>query len=316
MKILVTGGAGFIGSNVVDGYIENGDNVVIADDLSTGRIENINPMAKFYLLDIRSKELEKIFQIEKPDIINHHAAQMSVPASVLDPANDADINILGLINLINCAVKFKVKKIIFISSAGTVYGETKIIPTPETVMPIPLSPYAITKYISELYLNYYNHQFGLNYIVLRYSNVYGQRQVPHGEAGVVAIFMNLLKEGKVPTIYHFSDQPDGMGRDYCYIKDIVDANIKASSIGDNIVINIGTSIETKTGELYRIILNACRKKGIAFDKKFDSPNKGAVRPGDIKRCCVDNSLAMKKLGWAPRFDLITGIKETLEFNQI
>ncbi|MBF0542299.1 MAG: NAD-dependent epimerase/dehydratase family protein [Nitrospirae bacterium] len=312
MKILVTGGAGFIGSNVVDGYINNGYDVVIVDNLSTGNIKNINPKAKFYLLDVRSKELEKIFEIERPDIVNHHAAQMSVPASVSDPANDADINIRGLINILNCAVEVNVKKTIFISSGGAVYGESANIPTPETQMPIPLSPYAITKFTSELYLNYYLHQFGLHYTVLRYSNIFGPRQVPHAEAGVVAIFMSLLKEGKLPIIFHFPDKPDGMTRDYCYVKDVVSANIKATATGDNKVINIGSSTEVSTGELYRTILSACRKKGIALDNKFDSPNKGNARPGDLRRSCIDNTFAKTQLGWTPKFDLNTGITETLE----
>jgi len=312
MKILVTGGAGFIGSNVVDGFIENGYSVVIVDNLSTGKAKNINPKAKFYLLDIRSKELKKIFEIERPDIVNHHAAQMSVPASVIDPANDADINIMGLINVLNCAVEFNVKKMIFISSGGAVYGESTNIPTPETVIPIPLSPYAITKFTSELYLNYYHHQFGLNYTVLRYANIYGPRQIPHGEAGVAAIFMMQLIDGKLPIIYHFPDNQDGMTRDYCYVKDVVTANIKAVTVGENNVINIGLTKEVTTGQLYRTILSACRKKGIATDKKFDFPNKGVARPGDIRRSCIDNTLAKAKLGWTPKYDLNTGIIETLE----
>ena len=312
MKILVTGGAGFIGSNVVDGYIESGHEVIIVDNLSTGKLENINPKAKFYLLDVRSKELETIFAIERPDIVNHHAAQMSVPASVSDPANDAHINIIGLINILNCAVAVNVKKTIFISSGGAVYGESANLPTPETQIPIPLSPYAITKFTSELYLNYYHHQFGLNYTILRYSNIFGARQVPSTEAGVVAIFMSLLKEGKLPIIFHFPDKPDGMTRDYCYVKDIVNANINAVTLGDNKVLNIGTSIEVTTGELYRTILSACRKKGKAKDAKFDSPEKGAARPGDLRRSCIDNHLAKTLLNWTPKYDLSTGITETLQ----
>ncbi|MCK5341521.1 MAG: NAD-dependent epimerase/dehydratase family protein, partial [Desulfobulbaceae bacterium] len=187
MKILVTGGAGFIGSNVVDAYIDAGHDVVVMDNLFTGKWENINPKAKFYLMDVRSEEVFKVFKKEHFDIINHHAAQMSVPASVEDPDFDADVNVRGFLNLMESARQTAVKKVIFISSGGAIYGEAEEYPTTERAPVVPLSPYAITKNVSEQYLAFYKHQYAMDYTVLRYANIYGPRQVPHGEAGVVSL---------------------------------------------------------------------------------------------------------------------------------
>ncbi|NQU14227.1 MAG: NAD-dependent epimerase/dehydratase family protein, partial [Desulfobacteraceae bacterium] len=184
MKILVTGGAGFIGSNVVDGYVRAGHEVLVVDNLYTGKRSNVNPEARFYELDIRSQEVVKVMEKERPEVLNHHAAQMSVPDSVSDPIFDADINIKGLLNLLEAAVQYKVKKVIFISSGGAIYGEASEYPTSEDCEPKPLSPYAVTKYCSEHYLAFYRHQYGLDYTTLRYANIYGPRQVRHGEAGV------------------------------------------------------------------------------------------------------------------------------------
>jgi len=172
-RILVTGGAGFIGSHVVDACIAKGYDTAVVDNLFTGRKENLNPTARFYEIDIRSHDLDAVFRQEKPEIVNHHAAQMSVPDSVRDPKFDADVNVLGFLNLMECAVRHRVKKIIFISSGGAIYGEADIYPTSETYPPQPLSPYAITKLISEHYLQYYRHQYGMNYTILRYANIYG-----------------------------------------------------------------------------------------------------------------------------------------------
>ena len=231
MKILVTGGAGFIGSNVVDGYIEQGHEVVVVDNLFTGKRENVNPNAKFYNVDIRAPEIGDIIKQERPDIINHHAAQISVPESVNDPLFDADVNIKGLLNLLEGAVKYGTKKVIFISSGGAIYGEAEEYPTSEAYQPRPLSPYAITKYTSEYYLAFYRHQYGLEYTTLRYANIYGPRQIPHGEAGVVAIFMDNILKGKKSVLYHYPEDEDGMIRDYCFVGDVVKANIKALTEG-------------------------------------------------------------------------------------
>ncbi|RLG28585.1 UDP-glucose 4-epimerase, partial [Methanosarcinales archaeon] len=227
MKILVTGGAGFIGSNVVDGYIREGHDVVVVDNLFTGKRENVNPKARFYKADIRSEEIREIIKEERPDVINHHAAQISVPESVRDPLFDADVNIKGILNLLESAVRYGVKKFIFISSGGAIYGEAEEFPTSESYEPRPLSPYAISKYCSEYYLSYYSHQYGLKFTTLRYANIYGPRQIPHGEAGVVAIFMNNILSGKKSVLYHFPEDKEGMIRDYCFVEDVVEANIKA-----------------------------------------------------------------------------------------
>jgi UDP-glucose 4-epimerase len=312
MKILVTGGAGFIGSNVVDGYIEAGHEVSVIDNLFTGRKENVNPDAKFYDADIRSDDVELIFDTEQPDVLNHHAAQMSVPASVEDPKFDADVNVLGLLNLLECARKYGTKKVIFISSGGAIYGEASSIPTPENYPITPLSPYAITKFVSEMYLYFYNKHYGLDYTVLRYANVYGPRQVPHGEAGVVAIFMEKIKSGELPSIFHFDDEPEGMMRDYCFVGDVVRANLLALTGGSGIF-NIGTSIGTKTADLYRIILELMREAGHAKDPLFNKPQRGSARAGDIRKSCLDSRKAKEELRWTAEHDIKEGLKKTLQW---
>jgi UDP-glucose 4-epimerase len=313
VRILVTGGAGFIGSNVVDGYIQAGHDVVVVDNLFTGKRSNVNPRAKFYGIDIRSEEVESIISREKPEVINHHAAQISVPASVEDPLLDADINIKGFLNLVEKAVKQGVKKVIFISSGGAIYGECLEFPTPEACPPKPLSPYAITKFSSECYLVYYKHQYGLEYSVLRYSNVYGPRQIPHGEAGVVAIFMNHLLENKPSVLNHFPEEPDGMARDYCYVGDVVRANLRALSRGDGQSINIGSGRATKTGELYRIIYEEVRKIRPDISSALAVPERRHARLGDLKRSCLVVGKAREVLGWAPEIGLTEGIRLTLEW---
>ncbi|MDD3049660.1 MAG: GDP-mannose 4,6-dehydratase [Candidatus Cloacimonetes bacterium] len=305
MKILVTGGAGFIASHVVDEYIKNGHDVVIVDNLSTGSTENINPLAKFYLMDIASRELEKVFEIEKPDIVNHHAAQISVPVSVKDPILDAQTNVLGLINLLQNCIKFNTGKIIVISSGGAVYGEADEYPTSENYQPEPLSPYAINKFVAEKYLFFYQHQYGLKYTVLRYANVFGPRQVPHGEAGVVSIFIENILMDKKSYLYAFAEEPDGMIRDYVFVRDVVKANLLALSTGDNDNFNIGTNRETSTGELFREISRQMNY--------FVAPIPGPARPGDIRKSCLTNQKAKLGLGWKPQYSLEKGIGETIDF---
>jgi UDP-glucose 4-epimerase len=313
MKILVTGGAGFIGSNVVDGYIAAGHQVLVVDNLFTGKLGNLNPKAGFYEVDIRSDELKKIVEEEKPDIVNHHAAQISVPASVEDPLLDADINIKGLLNVLESAVKQGVKKVIFISSGGAIYGEATEYPTTEAYPPRPLSPYAVTKFCSEHYLAYYKHQYGLEYTVLRYANVYGPRQIPNGEAGVVAIFMNNLLAGRGCTLNHFPGEPEGMVRDYCCVGDVVEANLMALSRGSADCFNIGTGRGTKTLELFRTIYEAVKEIRPEIPQGLAEPVRQAARPGDLKQSCLVVDKALKGLGWAPRRSLAEGIRQTLEW---
>lgn len=313
MKILVTGGAGFIGSHVVDSYITEGYEVIVIDNLCTGKRQSLNSSARFYLLDIRSELLKKVFEIEKPEIVNHHAAQISVPASVENPLFDADVNILGLINLLTCSVKYGTRKIIFSSSGGAIYGEAENIPTPEEYQPFPSSPYAISKFASEHYLNSYRNNFGLDFTVLRYGNIYGPRQIPHGEAGVVAIFMEKLLKGEVPTVYHFDGEPNGMMRDYCYVEDVARANILAIERGSGETFNIGTGNGVTTADLYRNILTLMRGFGYAKEPIYDEPHKAPARPGDIRRSCLETRRAKTHFGWTPEYDLKAGLTKTLNW---
>jgi len=313
MKILVTGGAGFIGSNVVDGYVEAGHEVLVVDNLSGGRLSNVNPKARFYEMDIRSGEIDGLMERERPDVLNHHAAQISVPESVSDPLLDADINIKGLLNLLESASRHKVKKVIFISSGGAIYGEASEYPTSEAYQPIPLSPYAVTKYSSEHYLAYYRHQHGLNYTTLRYANIYGPRQIPHGEAGVVAIFMDNLIKGKQSVLYHFPDDDKGMVRDYCFVGNVVKANLSALTKGMGDFFNIGTGIETKTLELYNVIFKAFNDLRPDVPDSLSIPVRQAARPGDLTLSCLIVEKARGSLGWFPETSLKEGIEKTLRW---
>jgi UDP-glucose 4-epimerase len=313
MKIMVTGGAGFIGSHVVDGYLEAGHRVVTIDNLYTGKRENVNPLADFYQVDIRSEDMDGIIEAESPDVINHHAAQISVPASVADPKLDADVNIKGLLNLLEKAVKYKVKKFIFISSGGAIYGDASEFPTSERYGPRPLSPYAISKLASEYYLAYYKQQYGLGFTTLRYANIYGPRQIPHGEAGVVAIFMLNLLRGRPSTLNHFPEDKEGMVRDYCYVGDVVKANLLALNKGRDDFFNIGTGRGTKTLDLYRIIYERAREVRPDLSEELWTPLMQLARPGDIPRSCLKVEKAGSLLGWVPETDLREGIRMTLEW---
>ncbi|MFH1904279.1 MAG: NAD-dependent epimerase/dehydratase family protein [bacterium] len=301
MKILVTGGAGFIGSHIADRLIDEGHQVVIVDNLSTGKEENINLKAAFYNLDIRSKELEHVFKKEKPDCVDHHAAQMSVAVSMKKPVFDADVNILGGINILQNCVKYNVKKIVFASSGGTVYGEAENAPTTETAKLCPLSPYGVSKVATEYYLSFYKHEYNLPYIALRYGNVYGPRQDPHGEAGVVAIFIKAMLTGKKPTIFGKGD----CVRDYVYVDDIVAANV--SAINRNIcgAFNIGTAEGTDVNEVFGEL-----KRIIDFPKDCEY---APAREGDLKQSILSFDKAQKDLSWKPCVSLYKGFEKTVDF---
>jgi len=303
LKILVTGGAGFIGSHLVDGFLNAGYDVVIVDNLRMGRMENVNPKAKFYLMDIKAKELEKVFEQEKPDIICHHAAQMDVRMSVADPIFDAETNILGTLNLLQLGIRFGVKKVLFASTGGAVYGEQEVFPCDESHPTNPLSPYGITKLTTEKYLFYYKHEFGLNYLVLRYSNVYGPRQNPLGEAGVVAIFTHKLLSGEQPIINGDGKQT----RDYVYVGDVVRANLKALTFNENEIFNIGTGIETDVNNIFQL-LNKLTNRNV-------EENHGPPKKGEQRRSVISFQKAEKILGWKPEIDLEEGLKRTVEFFQ-
>lgn len=305
MRILITGGAGFIGSHVAQAYLQDGHEVIIVDNLSSGRKKNIPTDAKFYLLDIRSAEIEQVFKIEKPDLVNHHAAQISVPVSSRNPILDSQVNSQGLLNILQNSISNGVKKFIFISSGGAIYGDTEIMPTPEAHDTQPLSPYGIHKLLGENYLRFYKSQHDLDYTVLRYSNVYGPRQNPEGEAGVVAILINQLLSGRVPTIYTYPDEPEGMSRDYVYVEDVAMANLLAAVKGSAEIFNIGTGIATRTENLYR-------KIG-AFFTSPPEPQWGEPLPGDLRNSCLSAAKAKKVLNWTPRFDLAQGLKKTVDY---
>ena len=313
MKILVTGGAGFIGSNVVDGFIQAGHEVLVVDNLLTGKRSNVNPEARFHEMDIRSPDMNELIERDRPDILCHHAAQISVPNSVSNPIEDAEINIIGLLNLLESAVKHKVKKVIFISSGGAIYGEASEFPTSESCLPKPFSPYAVSKYSSEHYLAYYKHEYGLHYTVLRYANIYGPRQIPRAEAGVVAIFMDNLIQGKSSVLNHFPDDDEGMVRDYCYVGDVVKANLDAIEKGSGDCFNIGTGVGTKTLILYNIIYKAFKELRPEVSEELSLPIRKTARPGDLSRSCLVVDKARRVLGWKPETTLEEGIRRTLDW---
>ncbi len=313
MKIIVTGGAGFIGSNVVDGYIGQGHEVVVIDDLSSGKKENVSPEAGFYKLDIRDPGIRDVFRKEKPDLVNHHAAQISVTASVSDPLFDADVNVRGFLNVMEASRESGVRKVIFISSGGAIYGEADEFPTSEMYIPRPLSPYAISKMVAEDYLYYYKQEHGIDHTVLRYANIYGPRQIAHGEAGVVAIFMDNLLDGKQSHLFHFPDRPDGMTRDYCYVGDVVKANIIAIDKGDNDVFNIGTGIETDTYSVFGSIYSSLKSIRSDIVPISDALSRQPARQGELSRSCLDVSKAKDILGWSTGVDIKTGLERTLQW---
>ncbi len=301
MKAIVTGGAGFIGSHVVDALIERGIDVFIIDNLSSGNKKNINPRAKFTKIDINDKKILGIFEKIMPDALFHLAAQIDVRRSVMDPAEDAHINILGAIQLLEASKQVGLKKIIFSSSGGAIYGDTENIPTPETHTARPISPYGIAKLTCEHYLHYYKEVFGIDYVALRYANVYGPRQNSQGEAGVVAVFCNKMIYGEQPVIYGDGKQT----RDYTYVGDIVEANILAMQSEKVGAYNIGTGIETDVNALSRMIKDRLLYK--------DEIIHGKEKKGEVKRSCLDYSLAKKVLGWEPKVQLEDGIRKTVEW---
>lgn len=313
MKVLVTGGCGFIGSHVCDLYVERGYEVSIVDNLSTGRVENKNPKAKLYELDILDETLEDVFRSERPDIVNHHAAQISVPLSCLDPISDAKINIEGTLRLLELSRKYGVRKFIFASTGGAIYGDTLCGPADEDSQVSPKSPYAISKLACERYVLFYANEYGIEYAILRYSNVYGPRQIPHGEAGVVSIFTEKLLSGELPTLYHFPEKPEGMIRDYVYVKDVAFANMLVSDYGRKGIFNISTGIGTETLTLYRLILESLKRMGLKLDEDFREPNRAPARPGDLKVSILNPDKAKSILGWRPSYSLQEGIEETLKW---
>ncbi len=302
MKVLLTGGCGFIGSHVQDHYIKKGYEVVVVDNLSSGKKENLNPKAKLYQVDIRDKnKLKEIFEKEKPDIVNHHAAQISVIHSTRNPQEDADINIIGIINLLELSVTYDVKKFLFASSGGAIYGDPIYLPCDEHHPIDPLSPYGISKYSGELYIRYFHKNFNINYVILRYGNVYGPRQDPFGEAGVIAIFGKNMLENK--ECYIFGD--GYQERDFVYVEDVARANILLTEVNNlkEREFNIGTGIGTSVNELFHVM-----KRVVKYEK---DPVYKEPRKGEVYKIYL-NIERIKTLGWKPEVCLEEGIRKTIE----
>lgn len=303
MKIIVTGGAGFIGSHVVDKLIELRNDVVVIDNLSTGSLDNLKREAKFIEADITDFiNIKKIMAEEKPEVIFHCAAQIDVRKSVEDPVFDAKTNILASVNLINLALKQGVKKFIFSSTGGAIYGDTDNRPTPETEAEWPLSPYGIAKLTVDKHLNYAYRIHGLEYASLRYGNVYGPRQNPHGEAGVVAIFLNKMLKGEQPVI-----NGDGLqSRDYVFVGDVARANLLAlENLEKTDIYNVGTGMETDVVQLFNEI-------NTYFEHKFKEKH-GPAKMGEQKTSCLSHEKIKKTLGWEPKVDFPKGIEITFQW---
>lgn len=312
MNILVTGGAGFIGSHVVDAYITQGHSVVVVDNLSAGYREFLNPRARFYCVDIADRDAVRgIFARERFDLVNHHAAQVDVRVSVADPLRDARTNITGLLTLLEACREFSVKKFIFISSGGVIYGEPEEIPVPESAPKKPISPYGVAKLASEFYLFSAHQTWGLEYITLRYANVYGPRQTPKSEATVISTFARALARNEPVTIFGDGQQT----RDFVFVRDVVSANLLAterissmnhalrvSSI-DDLAFNVGTGCETSVNQLLQRFAQTLKRE---CDARY-----APERPGELRRNALDISKAQQLLGFAPKTSLEDGLRETI-----
>jgi UDP-glucose 4-epimerase len=306
-RVLVTGGAGFIGSHVVDAYLARGDEVVVLDSLVHGRRENVPAGAELVELDIRDPGAAELIRERRFDIVNHHAAQMDVRVSVTDPRFDASVNVDGLLNLLHAAHQAGVGRFVYVSSGGVVYGEPEIRPTPESAPKVPESPYGVTKLAGEQYLYYYHRVHALEYAALRYSNVYGPRQDPHGEAGVVAIFCTRLLDGRSLTIFGDGEQT----RDYVYVGDVVSANMllsdaelpRARSLDDR-GLNVGTGIETSVNTLATTLMEAAGRR-VPIEH-------AAARPGELLHSSLDAS-RLRTFGWKPRTSLHDGLRATYDW---
>jgi UDP-glucose 4-epimerase len=301
MKCIITGGAGFIGSNLADKLIREGYEVSIIDNLSTGKKENLNPKAVFYNIDILDPKISQIFKKEKPETVFHYAAQIDVRKSVEYPIRSAETNILGSLNILENCKNFGVKKIVFASTGGAIYGEAEIIPTSEDYLAQPVSPYGIEKLSVEHYLNFYKKEYNLDYLILRFANVYGPRQNSKGEAGVIAIFCDKIIKGEQLVINGLGEQT----RDFVFVEDVVNANILAIKKNESGVFNIGTGIETDINAIFQEL------------KKLLDPSvqeiHGPEKAGEQKRSCLDFKKAKEILGWKPIYDLAKGLEKTEEW---
>jgi len=304
MRILVTGGAGFIGSNVVDGFVADGHEVAVLDDLSTGRREFVHPKARFVHADLTdAAAVEACVSELRPEVVDHHAAQIDVRGSVREPQHDARINILGSIALLEACRRHGVRKVIYASTGGAIYGEGRFLPATEDHPVHPEAPYGASKYTVEHYLYIWRLLHGLDFTVLRYPNVYGPRQNPHGEAGVNAIFIGLMLEGERPRIFGDGEQV----RDYLYVGDVVEANRLALDRGSGAVVNLGTGVGTSVNQIFRTLRALLGFEGEAI---YD-----AARPGEVQRIYLDASRAREVLGWEPRVPFVEGLERTVAWSR-
>ena len=301
MKVLVTGGAGFIGSHLVDRLVMEGHEAVVVDNLATGKRRNINRAARFYKMDIQSWRLERVFRNERPNVVMHLAAQMDVRKSVEDPMFDAQVNVLGTLNVLQQAVRHGVRKVIFSSSGGAIYGEQEIYPAPEVHVTKPLSPYGLSKLCGEQYLSYYQRVSGLQAVSLRYANVYGPRQDPEGEAGVVAIFIQKMLNNEQAVINGNGRQT----RDFVFVDDVVEANLAMMGQETQGTYNVGTGVETSINDLFRILIQHTN----STCKEIHGPAK----KGEQARSVIDNTALRHEVSWEPRADLSDGLKKTVEY---
>lgn len=301
MKVLVTGGAGFIGSHLVDRLILEGHDAVVVDNLVTGKRRNINRAARFYKMDVQSWRLERAFRNERPNVVMHLAAQMDVRKSVEDPMFDAQVNVLGTLNVLQQAVKHGVRKVIFSSSGGAIYGEQETYPAPETHVLKPLSPYGLSKLCGEQYLSYFQRVSGLQAVSLRYANVYGPRQDPEGEAGVVAIFIQKMLNNEQAVINGNGRQT----RDFVFVDDVVEANLAMMGQETQGTYNVGTGVETSINDLFRILVqhtgSTCKEM------------HGPAKKGEQARSVIDCTKLRQEVSWEPKADLSEGLKKTVEY---
>jgi UDP-glucose 4-epimerase len=298
MKIIVTGGAGFVGSHTVDAYIAANHEVLVVDDLSTGSAEQVNPAARLVVMDINDPELADLFQDERPDVVNHHAANSSVSISVQRPLFDARQNALGTLNLLEASRRSGVHKFIYISSGGAMYGNPDCLPLKEDHPARPVSPYGLSKHTGERYVRLYGAEHGLCWTSLRYANVYGPRQDPHGEAGVIAVFCRDLLDGVAPEIHWDGEQT----RDFLYVSDCADANLRALGAGDGQAYNVGTGVGTSVNLLFQTLMEVT---GIDV-----TPRRAPRRPGDTRHAYLDPAKIERELGWRARVGLREGLEQT------
>ena len=301
MKILVTGGAGFIGSHIVSAYLADGHEVAVVDDLSSGFSHNLPKDVRLYEVDIRNGGLAEVFESEKPDVVNHQAARANVRESFEKPLLYAEVNVVGSVNLLECCRRYGVKKLIYASTGGAVYGEPSSLPVAEDHPINPLDPYGASKHHVEHYLHLYNVNFGITFTVLRYPNVYGPRQDPLGEAGVVAIFSGQMLRGGEPVINGTGKQE----RDFVYVSDVARANVLALERGDNQILNIGSGVGTSVNVIYEVLAELTE-----FERR---PVHGPAKKGEVSKIFLNSDRARRILSWQPELSLREGLASTVEY---